>query len=134
MMNKSSSKLIAWLLVMVMIFNIVPVTAFADYSNIEDPVALGNTSEINVTYIENNNESGFGTKIQKGSLATPTFSYWNSQDNQLAGWSEKSDYNGEKNYALFAPGSYINFNLITSDLKQVTLYAIKKWKNPIKFQ
>ena len=73
MMNKRSSRLIAWLLAMVMILNIVPVTAFADYSNsVTQPV--GNAAEITVHYVPRDpghkNEYNY-TWDKKGNEKTP---------------------------------------------------------------
>ena len=122
MMKKSSSRLIAWLLAMVMILNLAPAASLADTSNITIPIQLGNPAEITVSYTAIGDESNFGNKTDSGDHTltasgdqpAPAFDYWNAQANRLAGWSADPNYNGTGG-VLFAPGSYIDFNRVTVD-------------------
>ena len=127
MMNKSSSKLIAWLLAMVMIFNIVPVTAFADYSNIENPQKQGDVSNIEVTYIADNGVLS-GEAKRTGDKKTPTLSEYtyNDSNRRLAGWSTVQNYDGTNGY-LFLAGSYVDFSKAYPTNQKLTLYAARKF-------
>ena len=86
MMNKSSSRLIAWLLAMVMILNIFPVSALADTSDPVDNPPYGNTSDITVTYITSTATWKYGVSNErKGNEKTPGQGDFNYNPD-LAGW------------------------------------------------
>nr|MBQ4454616.1 hypothetical protein [Clostridia bacterium] len=127
MMNKRSSRLIAWLLAMVMILNIVPVTAFADYSNsLTQPV--GKAAEITVHYVSKSNGAKDSWNFKwdrQGNERTPTQTdaFW-SYSGSLAGWSTVSDYTDRNSGLLFAPGSYIDFSMFPNSAvpREITLY------------
>ncbi|MCR5566662.1 MAG: InlB B-repeat-containing protein, partial [Clostridiales bacterium] len=121
MMNRSSSRLIAWLLAMVMIFNISPITALAESSDPVGNPTYGDLSEVTVTY----EASGWkwGVKnVRGGDEATPTqddFNYYPT----LVGWSNVSNYNGS-NGVFVASGKTINLNELNLTGTSVTMYAV----------
>ena len=112
MMNKRSSRLIAWLLAMVMILNIAPVTAFADYSNsFTKPV--GEAEQVMVHYVPRDpghkNQYNY-TWDKKGNEKTPSQKEaYDRFQGSLAGWSTVENYTDRNSGLLFAPGSYIDF-------------------------
>ena len=127
MMNKISTRVFAWLLAVVMILNIVPVTAFADYSNsVTQPV--GNAAEITVHYVSKSNGAKDSWNFKwdrQGNERTPTQTdaFW-SYSGSLAGWSTVSDYTDRNSGLLFAPGSYIDFSMFPNSAvpREITLY------------
>ncbi|MBR2661791.1 MAG: InlB B-repeat-containing protein, partial [Clostridia bacterium] len=126
-MNRSSSRLIAWLLAMVMIFNISPITALAESSDPVGNPTYGNPSEVAVMYDPNGHGWGNGTEWEKnGGEPTPVKSdFWNYPD--LVGWSNVPNYNGS-NGVFVAAGDTINLNDdrlgLTETNKTVTMYAV----------
>ena len=99
MMNKRSSRLIAWLLAMVMILNITPVTAFAGQSDSVKSEEKANPANVTIVY-EAGNGGHFGNYISEkektGDQPSPAESEYILYDPnfRLAGWSTVRNYDG----------------------------------------
>ena len=125
MMNKISTRVFAWLLAVVMILNIAPVTALADYSPVAGPPPLGIASNVTVTY--EGSGTWNGAQVRTGADKTPSTNdfYFGDQYNYgLVGWSTVQNDDGTRG-VIFRPGSYLDLNAAgAGDSTSITLYAV----------